>query len=229
MENNNFATIPNNQSISLKDVYKQYWRCRDFEISHFWQRAIFLSVFMAGTFTGYCSILSAMIKHGEKFNTRCAVVLLLVSFVGIALSTLWIFMMKGSKAWYEQWENAITAFVEKFSPHDKEGVPQDPMLFEGNAGMFAGFRYHKLETFKKPKVSNCLFNTKGGAFSPSRINVMIGQLFLISWLMIALFHLFCLFGTCAIIGAVVFVSIIVFLIWLNSGPQSKTLEDLVDK
>ena len=41
---------------SLRDVYKELWRGRDFEISHLWQRSVFLAVFMlaiAGAYGTY--------------------------------------------------------------------------------------------------------------------------------------------------------------------------------
>jgi len=65
--------------IRLKDVYESLWKCRDFELLHLWQRSIVLTLF------------------------------LVMCFIGVIFSCLWIMMGKGSKAWYEIYENAITA------------------------------------------------------------------------------------------------------------------------
>ncbi len=35
------------EKFSINDLYAQYWHCRDFEISHLWQRSIFLGTFLA--------------------------------------------------------------------------------------------------------------------------------------------------------------------------------------
>lgn len=40
-------------SYSLRDVYDELWRGRDFEISHLWQRSVFLAVFMLAIAGGY--------------------------------------------------------------------------------------------------------------------------------------------------------------------------------
>ena len=32
-----------NEKISIKEIHETLWRCRDFELSHLWQRSIFLS------------------------------------------------------------------------------------------------------------------------------------------------------------------------------------------
>lgn len=32
--------------ISIKEIHETFWRCRDFELSHLWQRSIFLSAFL---------------------------------------------------------------------------------------------------------------------------------------------------------------------------------------
>ena len=41
------------EKISIKEIHEKLWRCRDFELSHLWQRSIFLSAFLILCFTGY--------------------------------------------------------------------------------------------------------------------------------------------------------------------------------
>ena len=46
-------TEPLKQDFTIKDLYIQYWHCRDFEIQNLWQRSIFLGTFLILCFTGY--------------------------------------------------------------------------------------------------------------------------------------------------------------------------------
>ena len=41
------------EKISIKEIHETLWRCRDFELSHLWQRSIFLSAFLILCFTVY--------------------------------------------------------------------------------------------------------------------------------------------------------------------------------
>lgn len=47
--------------ISIKEIHETFWRCRDFELSHLWQRSIFLSAFLILCFTGYGSLLITLL------------------------------------------------------------------------------------------------------------------------------------------------------------------------
>ena len=98
--------------ISPKDIYASLWRCRDFEISHLWQRSVFLTAFIVMCFTGYGAVLIELCKVYEDKNSISAfyilnLVALVICLFGFILSILWIMMSKGSKAWYEKYENAI--------------------------------------------------------------------------------------------------------------------------
>lgn len=50
------------EKINPKDIYQSLWRCRDFELSHLWQRSIFLTAFLVMCFTGYTAL---VVKAGE--------------------------------------------------------------------------------------------------------------------------------------------------------------------
>ena len=41
------------EKISIKEIHETLWRCRDFVLSHLWQRSTFLSAFLILCFTGY--------------------------------------------------------------------------------------------------------------------------------------------------------------------------------
>jgi bacitracin transport system permease protein len=166
-----------NEKISIKDIHSTYWRCRDFEIAHLWQRSIFFTAFLVMCFTAYGAILSKL--FGLQ-GTQFIILNLLaygISLLGIIFSIFWIKMSKGSKAWYEKYENAIVA------------IERDEKYTTKEALEIGGFAYCKLEKFKEIDIDNSIFSTKAGAYSVSKINIAIGQVFLIQWLIIGLGHI----------------------------------------
>lgn len=180
------------ERLNKRGLYKRYWKCRDFELTTLWQRAVFLGPILVMIFTGYgtffakCFIDDNKVKILESGFSENHLVAVVIAVMGMLFSILWIRMMKGSKAWYEVYERAITAMdTQKDWIYDKE-------LLECGAG----FKHHRLPGYKRvgrtdtPQFCDCLFSTKGGCFSPSKINIVIGQISLLFWLFVAIFHLF---------------------------------------
>ena len=154
--------------IEPKDIYDSLWRCRDFELSHLWQRSVFLTAFILMVYTGYGAVMLNVLNNDSLSSDRSKI-LLFVGFVilllGILLSQLWILMAKGSKAWYEMYEQAIYK-IEHSEKYASKVVIND---------MASDAVVHG--DIENPKeINNCLSSTKAGAYSPSKINVMIGQL-----------------------------------------------------
>lgn len=56
------------EKISIKEIHETLWRCRDFELSHLWQRSIFLSAFLILCFTGYGGVLVSMFEKNDSFE-----------------------------------------------------------------------------------------------------------------------------------------------------------------
>ncbi len=168
------------EKINIKDIHKTFWECRNFELSHLWQRSIFLTTFLVVCFTAYGNILMKLfcISSDIKFIMFNAIAYIL-SLMGITFSILWIKMGKGSKAWYEIYENAIAAFE------------QNTKYATNKASTIGGFGFHKrLESYEKGKIANNILSTDGGAYSVSRINIAIGQVFLFIWSIIGISHFF---------------------------------------
>ncbi len=127
-----------------EDEYKKayidrLWKCRDFELTHFWQRSVFLGTFLVVIYGGY----GALVKIGlEKiFTMEIHGIALGIALVGSIFSIMWIMMAKGSKFWYEMYEKKIYAFEEQYTPNymsmdddcdEKNEIPQSIFLF-GNA------------------------------------------------------------------------------------------------
>lgn len=165
--------------IGWRDVYETLWRCRDFEIDHVWQRAVFLTAFQIGCFAVYGGlILGTITAEHMRLPFACTNLLaFLISVVGLILSFLWIMMAKGSKAWYEHYEQAITMFETRID----DAFAVDPKL--------RLTQIHTHEAFSPPRTSSFLWNTLGGSYSVAKINIVIGHLSSIVWAAIALLHI----------------------------------------
>jgi hypothetical protein len=166
------------QKEDLQRTLNRLYECRNLEISNLWQRSVFLSVFLILCFTAYGYLgLELSTKYFEKdFSDQKILLLstvsLFVAVIGLTFSIVWILMAKGSKAWYEVYENAIYKFEKK--------------------------HYLALDLPNKNRMGNMilpmdrknsnLFSTKAGAFSPSRVNIAIGQISVIIWLILVLVH-----------------------------------------
>ena len=161
--------------ISIKEIHETFWRCRDFELSHLWQRSIFLSAFLILCFTGYGSLLITMLEKASLF-AYANLLAFSIGVIGIIFSCLWIMMGKGSKAWYERYENAICAFERK------------SQYMTPKASHIGGFHYQNIQGYELPQIQKSFFKGNGGAYSPSKINIAIGQITLWLWSIIVLFH-----------------------------------------
>ena len=164
-----------NHELAMK-MYDRLCHCRDMEIELVWKRAVFLTAFIITAFASYGGMLTAAIRKGFSLPlfygvTMCGIG---ISCVGVVLSVMWIMMSKGSKAWYEHYEQAISAFAAEYllPPFDKS----------------AAHDWLSIPNIKREQMSNGILNTHGGAYSVSRVSVMIGQLALLIWCAVSLAH-----------------------------------------
>ena len=166
-------------------IYKGLWMCRDFELQHLWQRSVFLTAFLLACYAGYGTLVVKCVT-GECYLLFSTLNLIAtgICLIGLILSALWIMMAKGSKAWYEHYEAAINAFVERYS--------EDENVFEGDASQLAGFKIDNVEEFEECDISSWLWSTKAGSFSVSKINISLGHLSALIWSGMLLFHIFVL-------------------------------------
>lgn len=177
--------------ISVSDQYESLWRCRDFELSHLWQRSVFLQALLLLCFTGYGSLLLnafdkvCQVQPCQSFDWHGWLDAIAIALASLAMlvSIIWIMMAKASKLWYERYERAIDAFVA-YSNHKYV----DGELKNGKE-TWAGFQFYNLKDYEEPKSDKALETTKCGRYSPSRLNILIGQLSLIIWMLVASWHL----------------------------------------
>lgn len=139
-----------------------FYNCRDFEIKNLWQKSVLLTAFFVLCFTVYANILPLLFENnsdiikGLLFSEVCSG----ISLVGLSFSFVWIMMAKGSKAWYELYETAICN-IER----DKSlKIPEE---------------YAMGEIYSNRPIDGNLFTNVAGAYSPSKLNIVVGRIFLI--------------------------------------------------
>ena len=234
----------NDEKINMRDIYESLWRCRDFELSHLWQRSVFLSAFLLLCFTGYGMLFIAAFIEPERDAPRerrieqekiskvekSSVVLgqypyealhfsfdetnaraqsgavaenadpsarrrlahvaaTVIALMGVWLSSMWIMMGKGSKRWYERYEQALYR-IERDPRFSKIAGRNDDQAMLG-----APYIHGNLP--EAPHVDDGLFSNAAGRYSSSKINIGIGQISLLFWGAVLVVHsLFFLFADC---------------------------------
>lgn len=179
-------------AISYEDVYKRLWENRDFELERFWHRAVFVGTFLVLTFAGYGSLWLKALEspeitvHWTSFHFAA----IGLSCLGITLSALWILMAKASKAWYEWQEAAITTFVMYLTPRS---VYPNNHVRQSAAFAIGWIPDFNAEWEKNVHLNESFFSTSPGPFSVSRLTIIMGQLALVFWFVISVFHLIAMF------------------------------------
>ena len=201
-ENNTEKDLSEKEKTILENLY----RCRDLELNNLWQKSIFLAPFLILCFTGYGFLLHELITKDDislKINILC-IALCVISAI---FSMLWIYMFKGSKAQYELCERAITNYEQR-----KLKIPYGYAM--------GTLRYNEIE------FDDNLLSTKAGKFSPSKINILIGQVSLWLWIYCFLFHLGISFEGFKQISIIIVVTIIILVFFLIA-IKSKLLSYIV--
>lgn len=160
----------NNFCLSYNDLYKEVWEGRNFEISHLWQRSVFLATFMLAIMAGYGTLLLELLKVESSCTaTKYHLVAVVLCYLGYIFSLLWVMMAKGSKFWYERYERAISVFV-------KNRIEKNSFVpYHGN--------------LPNPyKMNDSVLNTSAGYYSVSKINICIGIIGLFAWSIINVVH-----------------------------------------
>ena len=152
-----------------KMILENLYRCRDLELNNLWQKSIFLGPFLILCFTGYGFLLDKLFQ-GESFSLKTNILCIALSIVSAIFSMLWIYMFKGSKAQYELCERAIANYEQR-----ELNIPYGYAM--------GTLRYNEIEFDDNP------LSTKAGKFSPSKINIVIGQVSLWLWIVCFIFHM----------------------------------------
>ena len=207
--------IEKDLSEKQKMILDNLYRCRDLEINNLWQKSIFLTPFLILCFTGYGFLLYELVKEdGFKYKellkyenlvkyeqvinvdtsiTKINILCIALCAVSALFSILWILMFKGSKAQFELCERAIANYEQK-----ELKIPYGYAM--------GTLRHNEIE------FDDALLNTKAGKFSPSKVNIVIGQVSLWIWIYCLLFHIGIYCGDLGIPEMIlIFLIIILFL------------------
>ena len=172
-----------NRELAMK-IYDRLCHCRDMEIELVWKRAVFMTAFLIACFAGYGGLIVAGLSRNFT-NTAFYFVIAsgcFIATVGFAVSVLWIMMCKGSKAWYEHYEQAIAAYAKS--------------VFANDYVDWFSHNWKNISGIERDKISNCLCSPAGGCFSVSKISIAIGILSAVTWIVVIVAHgaLFFCFG-----------------------------------
>ena len=161
------------EKVSPKDAYERAWECRDFEISHLWERSVFLGAFLLGIAGAYGAIIMSMYFSAEvKVTYQQHFIACGVCWLGLAFSILWVMMAKGSKYWFEKYEAGIDSYED------------------GDFGKeIQGYSHHgTMPKLSKKQYNENIFSPKAGHYSVSKVNGTIGIIALTTWSLLEMFH-----------------------------------------
>ena len=186
------------KKITVKDIYEEMHKGRNFEITHLWQRSVFLAAFMVGIATAYGTVLIKIIEPDNifTFNSKTYIPHLLemgICYLGFIFSILWVMMSKGSKYWYERYETAINYFTMNF--RDNNDCRNN--LFEIDSINWCkqnacrkdtgDFPYHGFMP-EPTDINESLLSRKAGHYSVSGVNCFIGIIGIFVWSLLNLIH-----------------------------------------
>lgn len=78
------------QKVHKRDLYEKQWQSRDFEISHLWQRSVFLATSIVLSFTAYVKIYG--VYFSKDYNLSIFTVFVvqnLICIFGFCFAVLW--------------------------------------------------------------------------------------------------------------------------------------------
>lgn len=128
----------------------------------------FLTAILVSLFPAYGSVVAKLLETPCKNIQLLSIVCCLIALAGISFSIIWIMMAKGSKAWYEIYEKKICK-IEK----EELKIPKC---------------YQMGKDIALKDINSCLFSTKAGKYSVSKLNILIGIVLLVIWSFIFLLH-----------------------------------------
>lgn len=172
--------------LTSKDIYRNYWRCRDSEINNRWQRFLFLTVFMVLCFIFYGVAMKNLVDSlktdtgsaGDLYRDVVNGISFFLCMIGVVLSYLWMMMAKASKAWCEIHERAISA-IEVYG---LKGCGEKKDI------AYRSLDPTKLDNYLPPVKDDSLFTSHAGAFSIVGINWAIGFMALMIWSLLLAMH-----------------------------------------
>lgn len=133
-----------------------------------------------------------------KFRIVFGFIPLTLTYLGAVFSLLWILMGKGSKAWYEVYEDSIAKmsdYKEVWKEAASRFADDENTLFDTDKEhkkheALSQFLFGKMSRKKGTAYSDSIRSLAGGGFSVSKINIMIGIISLKVFIAALTFHLY---------------------------------------
>lgn len=161
-----------NTKVSLKEIREKFYELRSFEISNLWQRSIFLSALLVLLFSGYGYLVSKLLDETNFSSEKVLIINEIccgLALLAIVFSIIWIMMAKGSKAWFEVYERRILEIEDE----DELGISDK----------------YKMRKKSPPwSLDSNLLTNNAGAYSVSKLNIIIGKFLMIMWIIIFVIH-----------------------------------------
>ena len=181
------------QKVHKRDLYEKQWQSRDFEISHLWQRSVFLATSIVLSFTAYVKIYG--VYFSKDYNLSIFTVFVvqnLICIFGFCFAVLWVCMARGSKYIYEGHEGGINDSHERgFFDNDLDieikKERYEDMVSGGTAQTVPRHGYLPLKDYNYES-----FSLKGSRFSSSKINIFMGNVFSYAWICLIILNVFLL-------------------------------------
>lgn len=159
----------NNNEVTLKEIRETYYSLRNCEIEHLWQRSIFLSALLVLFYSGYGYLVSKFLDEEVKKPLLLHELCCAIALFAVVFSIIWIMMAKGSKAWLEVYEKKI-------------------IELERNMVLKIDMKYQLGEYCTPWNLDHNLYTTKPGSYSLSKLNILIGIILNVTWLIIFIIH-----------------------------------------
>lgn len=168
-------TVSAEKSVTLKELRQTFYDLRNFEISRLWERSIFLTAFLTIISAGYGYLANTLLtgnlnEIGVERLPYIHEACLFLTSIAIVFSIIWIKMAKASKAWYEVYEEKIKTIEE----NDELAILHEYRM--------------KLEGYHPKKLDTSLLTNNPGAYSVSKINIVIGIILLAVWTLLFGLH-----------------------------------------
>ena len=164
------SKAPSSKPVSLKRLRNDFYKIRKFEIQNLWQRSIFLATFIIILFTAYGAFVEKLLAYDGLKAVIAHIICCLLALLGSIFSMIWIMMAKGSKAWFEIYERRIIGGIEA---EETLNIPEKYRMGDGAPWT----------------LDDSLWSRKPGAYSVSRINILLGQVLWVIWLLVFSIHL----------------------------------------
>lgn len=179
---------------NAKDYYNELQHGRELEIDNLWKRSVFLGAFILAIAAGYGNLALKILTNGKSAPLIVHLAAAGLCILGVTFSILWIMMAKGSKFWYEAYEGAIGDCLAP--DYGKDSRDNGLKLHNEIFDRFTKDKLTNTDIYevRKPddnKTVDCnILTTHAGAFSVSRINVLIGIVCFIAWGGLLIIHCF---------------------------------------